>query len=438
MSAETIAAETVVAAKPLPGATRNRILAYVGLLMLLLGAGSPANGLIDLPISFLLKNKLHLPSHEVANFRLLASVPLYLSFMFGFARDRWNLFGRKDRGLLMVFGALCAATYGLFAFAPATYPVLLAAVLLSSVAWSFAHAAQQGLSTQIGQQHVMSGQVSTIWNIFIVVPYLASYLAGGALSQALEGGAASLAARTLFLAGAALLAGVALVGLWRPKVVFDNLAKEPAPTRAWDDLKRLVRHWPVYPALGMWFLFSFAPGSGTPLQYYLQNTLHATDSQWGQWNAIFAGAFIPTYLLFGVLCRRFPLRTLLWWGTLVAVPQMVPLWFIHSVDQALIAAAVIGLLGGVVNAAMVDLLIRSAPPGLQGTTLMMSVSLYWIAIRFGDVLGTRLYDHFGGFGVCVIAITVAYALMIPVLMLVPKRLIATADGEVAPAATAAE
>jgi hypothetical protein len=25
------------------------------------------------------------------------------------------------------------------------------------------------------------------------------------------------------------------------------------------------------------------------------------------------------------------------------------------------------------------------------------VSLYWIAIRFGDVLGTHLYEQFGGF-----------------------------------------
>jgi MFS family permease len=424
-------AEARIAATQLSAGTRNRNLAYVGLLMLLIGMGSPANGLIDLPISFLLKNKLHLASHEVANFRLLASVPLYLSFVFGFARDRWNLFGRKDRALLVLFGGLCGLSYGLFAFSPATYPVLLTGVLLSSVAWSFAHAAQQGLSTQIGQQHAMSGQVSTIWNIFIVVPYLISYLLGGALSQVLEGGNADQGARALFLIGAALLAAVGLLGVWRPKVVYDNLTPEPAPTRAWDDLKRLARHWPVYPALGMWFLFSFAPGSGTPLQYYLQNTLHATDSQWGQWNAIFAGAFIPTYLLFGALCRRYPLSKLLWWGTIVAVPQMVPLWFIHSVDQALLAAAAIGLLGGVVNAAMIDLLIRSAPPGLQGTTLMMSVSLYWIAVRFGDVLGTRLYDHFGGFGVCVIAITVAYALMIPVLMLVPKPLIATADGEVA-------
>ena len=47
--------------------------------------------------------------------------------------------------------------------------------------------------------------------------------------------------------------------------------------------------------------------------------------------------------------------------------------------------------------------------------------LYFIASRFGDVLGTKLYDHFGGFTVCVIAITVVYALILPTLLLVPKR-----------------
>ena len=60
---------------------------------------------------------------------------------------------------------------------------------------------------------------------------------------------------------------------------------------------------------------------------------------------------------------------------------------------------------------------------------MMSFGLYYIAGRFGDVLGTRLYDHFGTFTVCVIAITVTYALILPLILLVPKHLIATADGE---------
>ena len=96
---------------------------------------------------------------------------------------------------------------------------------------------------------------------------------------------------------------------------------------------------------------------------------------------------------------------------------------------ALIAAVPIGLMGGVATAAYLDLIIRSCPQGLQGTTLMMSSSLFFIASRFGDVLGTNLYDHYGGFSVCVIAITVVYALILPTLLLVPKRLIATADGQ---------
>jgi hypothetical protein len=76
--------------------------------------------------------------------------------------------------------------------------------------------------------------------------------------------------------------------------VFDNLQVERASDAYLvDDIKRLVRHWPIYPALLIWFLWNFAPGSGTPLKYYLQDTLHAQDAQWGQWNAIFSAPSFP-------------------------------------------------------------------------------------------------------------------------------------------------
>jgi len=69
-------------------------------------------------------------------------------------------------------------------------------------------------------------------------------------------------------------------------------------------------------------------------------------------------------------CGKFPWRMcqgpLLLWGTVVAVPQMVPLLFIHSIAGAFIAAVPIGLMGGVGTAAYLDLIIRSCPRGLQG------------------------------------------------------------------------
>lgn len=430
VSEDAAVPERAAAPAPLPAALRWRIFLYLSALIFLLSFGAPNGGLIDIPVSFFLKNKLHLTAQEVATFRVIAGVPLYLSWIFGFLRDSWSPFGMRDRGFLVLFGASSAGLYLVFAFIPISETTLLAALILLTASFLFVASAQSGLAATLGQQHVMSGQISAVWNIVGALPVVAALLLGGGFSDLLEGRSADQAARALFLAGAAIMAAVAAYGVWKPRSVFGQIrAEHGTGLRPLEDIKRLARHWPIYPAMLIWLLWNFAPGSATPLQYYLQNTLQADDAAWGQWNAIFAAAFIPTFLLYGYLCRRFPLRTLLWWGTVVAVPQMVPLLFIHSVAGALIAAVPIGLMGGVSSAAYIDLIIRSCPRALQGTTLMLSSALYFVAARFGDVLGTILYDHYGGFSVCVIAITVVYALILPVLLLVPKRLIASKDGE---------
>ena len=119
-SADTVA-PVAVAPTALPYLVRERIFLYLGVLIVLLAFGSPSGGLIDIPISFLLKNKLHLQAHELADFRLVSGIPLYLSCVFGFVRDTWNPFGMRDRGFMMLFGAITAGLYVLFAFTPITY-----------------------------------------------------------------------------------------------------------------------------------------------------------------------------------------------------------------------------------------------------------------------------------------------------------------------------
>lgn len=435
-------AEAARADKPadLPVPDRVRILVYLSVLVVLLGYGAPNGGLIDTPISFFLKNKLHLKAHDVAEFRFLSGIPLYLAFLWGFVRDNWNPFGRRDRGYMILFGFICAAFYAYFAFVPPSAATLLIAVLLLTSAFLFVLSAQTGLSATIARQHVMTGQWSSVFNMVGSIAGLVPLVAGGYLSNLLESKNADLAARILFLAGGAAMTLIALYTIWRPRVVYDNVRAEQKEFHPLQDVRRLFAHWPVYPALLIWFLWNFAPGSATPLQFYLQNTLHADDAAWGNWQAIFAGSFIPTFALYGYLCRKLPLRTLLIWGTVAGVPQMIPLLFTPNVTLALIAAAPIGLMGGVASAAYIDLLIRSCPKGLEGTMLMASNALYYLVARGGDILGTNLYEGLhidlfglharlpGGFGVCVAAITFVYALILPTLMLVPARLTATPDG----------
>jgi predicted MFS family arabinose efflux permease len=432
MTIQIADAETLAAPQStdLPGATRNRILIYLGVLTLMVSFGAPFGGLISLPVTYFLKNRLHFSAVQVAEFLLITGIPLYISALWGFVRDNWNPFGIRDRGYMILFGFLCAAVYGVSAFAPVTPLGLGTAMIVLTCAFLFVQSGQLGLTAVIGRQHVMSGQVSALWNAVTSIPVLAAFAAGGFLSDALKGQHAELAARTLFLIGGAVLAVIAAFAIWRPRVVFDNVRDEqPVKAAPLHDVGRLLRHWPIYPALFIWFLWNFAPGSVTPLQYYLQDQLHADDATFGLWNAVFAGFFIPTYMLYGWLCRRVKLGKLIFWGTVIGVPQMVPLLFIHSPTLAVIMAAPSGLMGGLCTAAYLDLIIRSCPKGLEGTVVMMTTAFYYIVTNLGNLLGTYLYSHFGGFGVCVIAITLVYASILPAILLVPKRLLATADGE---------
>ncbi|MDE2363757.1 MAG: MFS transporter [Hyphomicrobiales bacterium] len=427
-------AEPLAAPDYLPPAARARIFFYIGGLIVLLSFADPNGGLMDVPVTFFLKNRLHLSASEVATFRLMSAIPLYISFLFGLARDNWSPFGIGDRGWIAAFGAVSVALYLGFASIPVSYGSLLAAMMLLTSSFLFISSAQNGLLSTLGRQHAMSGQASAASNIFAAIPAVAALLIGGAFSELLETHAADGAARLLFLAGAAISALVSAYGLLRPAAVFEKLeAEHPERAQPIADLAILLKHRPIYPALLIWLLWNFAPGSTTPLQYYLQNTLHAADAAWGAWNAIFAASFVPTFLVFGVLCQRMKLRALLWIGTLIAVPQFVPLLFVNSATGALIAAAPIGLLGGIATAAYYDLIIRSCPRGLEGTTMMLSGGLYYVSSRFGDVLGTHIYEKAGGFGICVAMITAVYASILVVLLFVPREIVDYADGQIRPA-----
>ena len=232
---------------------------------------------------------------------------------------------------------------------------------------------------------------------------------------------------------AALTALIALFGLWKPRAVFSHAYDKPqaSSTNFVGNVKRLVKHRAVYPAVLICFLWNFAPGAATPLQFYLTDQLHASDAVYSYYNGIFAASFIPTFLLYGFLCKKVPLKKLLWWGTIVAVPQMIPLAFIHSGNLALVLAVPIGLMGGVATASYFDLAMRSCPPGLQGTLMMLVDGVFALSARGGDLLGSKIYNSSPthGFLYCVIATTAVYALILPLILLVPKELIATADGE---------
>jgi hypothetical protein len=408
------------------GNTRTRqIFLYFGPLTLLIYLLAPER-LLDIPTSYMLKNQLHATAAQVSSFRVLTGIPIYLGFVFGVTRDLWSPMNLRDRGFLMLFPSLTAMILMVMALGHVTYTSLLIGMTAVMISFQFIIAAYQGLIALIGQEALMSGRLSALWNIFSYLPLSAAAFAAGFITEHMTPG-------ETFLIVAAPTLLISLFGLWKPRAVFLH-TYDSTLARGSDllgDIKRLLRHRAIFPALLINFLWYFTPGVQTALQYHLAEHLHAADSIYADYYGIYIVSFLPTFLLYGFLCTRVPHRTLLWWSTLIAVPAIIPLAFIHSGDQALLLAIPMGLMGGLASAAYYDLAMRSCPAGLQGTFMMLTVGIYVLSLRGSDLLGSWIYANSSvhGFLYCVIATTATTALILSVIPLIPKQLTATADGE---------
>jgi MFS family permease len=407
----------------------NQTFFYFGWLTLLLYLATPAGYLIDIQTSYMLKNHLHATATQISMFRLLTAIPVYFAFAFGLIRDQWNPFGLRDRGYFLLFAPATAVALLWMATSNLSYTGLLIGMSVAMLTSRFLAAAYQGLMALVGQERLMSGRLSALWNVVSSIPVVAGAFASGYISGHLP-------PRDAFYLVAALTFLIALFGFWKPSAVFSHTYEKPQASHSnfVGNVRRLLKHRAVYPAVLICFLWNFAPGAATPLQFYLSDQLHASDAVFSYYNGVFAAAFIPTFLLYGYLCKRVALKKLLWWGTIIAVPQMIPLAFIHSGELAVVLAAPIGLMGGIATASYFDLAMRSCPPGLQGTLMMLVDGVFALSARGGDLLGARIYNtsptH--GFLYCVIATTAVYALILPLILMVPKELIATADGQANP------
>jgi MFS family permease len=402
---------------------RGQIVLYFGILTMALGLGRPDIGLAQLPVQFFLKDRLHLSPTQQATFGLLANIPFYAGFLFGFMRDRYRPLGWGDRGYLLLATPFGVACYCWLAQSPVTYARLLGAVLLVSLVFQWLLAATQGLLATVGQQQLMTGRLGAMWMFALTAPGVVAGFGGGWLAK-------HVSMQATFWLVAAITLILFFQAFWRPAAIF---TAEQESHNLMDEgglqaIRRLFQHRPYWLAAGVMLCWNFVPGWFTPLLFHMTKTVGMSSETYGLFQAIMAAGNGVAIIFYGFLCRRMSLHPLLWIGTLFGIIPSVMMFLIHNPTQGIILAFIAGPLNGIANAGYMDLLLRSCPRKLEGTgtTLVYSVNL--LAVYVSDVFGAWLYQR-GGYVLAfsVSALTTATVfLFIPFL---PKRLIAYRDGE---------
>ena len=397
------------------------VLAYFAVLNIAIGLGSPL-GIAAIPITYFLKDNLHLTPVQLAVFLAVGTAPVCIGFVFGFIRDRSRSARWGDRHYLLVCAIAAAAVYLWIATSTIDYFKLLSLVLIVVTVYVMIFAAAQALMTGVAQAHGMTGRLSVVFGFGYFVPAVLSALAGGWL-------VAHVSVRGTFLIAAGVTIVIALQSFWRLDAAAEFESQLGHSEDGMTALKRLLRHRPLWPAAAIFFLWNFSPGWGTPMFYHLTEQVHISSELFGTFTAMQSLFFLPTTLLYGLLCVRAPLSRLLWWGTIVAILQAPIMFLAQGPVSTIVVAVLYGLSGGFATAAYLDLIMRSCPKGLEGTAMMVAqTSTFALAGSSGNLLGSWIYSM-GGFTWAVIITALATALIVPVLRAVPPELTATRDGE---------
>ncbi len=378
-----------------------------------------------LPMQFVLKNQLKLPPNRIALFGILTDLPFYIGMAIGFLRDRWRPFGQGDRGYFLLMPPLIAGTYLILQAGPLDYMRMAVAFICIGLFGVLLGAAANGLLAVAGQRNGLPGRIATIMLVTSAVARIVSSSAGGWLTDHRP-------PQTSLLISAGLAALMTLLAFWKPRAVFGAEEARPPVNAAqegvWQALGRLARSRAVYLPAIILFLWNFAPGWGTPLFFYLTDTVKLSSAAYGNVRAALSAGGLVFTLLYGPLCCRFRFRSLMIWGTVLGTLGGAIFLWIHTPLQAYTVAFLAGGSCGIAITSYYDLLVRCCPRELEGAAFMFTTAMSYIAGDTSDLFGSHLYER-GGFGLALGVTVVTTALILPVLLFVPRRLTAPREGE---------
>jgi predicted MFS family arabinose efflux permease len=351
------------------------------------GIGQARVGIILQPLTSYLKTHGWTPLEVTAYFGAL-NFPWVIKPVFGLISDFVPLFGYRRTSYLLLASAAAAAGYAGIALLdePAEFALFL---LLTSYAMATASTLCGALLAENGRTFERSSLfVGQQWLWFYVAIMLSAFV-GGQLVEQLSASSA--------LKSAAALAAVAPLAVIVATPLLLSEARSPASRAAFrDTLHGIVaalksrRLWLV--ALFL-FLYAFAPGFGTPLYYYMTDTLRFSQSYIGVLGSIASAGWIAGALLHRWLMRRMSAESLLYLSIALGTVSAASFLLLSDQTMAAIVNFANGLAQMIATIASLTVAARYCPRRAEGFAFAGLMSVSNLADIGSINAGAFLYEH---------------------------------------------
>jgi len=340
-----------------------------------------------LPITFLLKDQLHIGKEEISRFFFLCGLAWYFKPVAGILVDAFPLFRTRRRWYMIIGATLACASWIAIAFVPKTYTSLLYTSIVINAFMVIASTATGAFLVEAGQSMGATGRLTAL-RLFVqnfctlIQGPLGGWLASGAFAIAAG-------ANAFFILTMVPIAYFFLRE--RPQEV--NNAQ--AFANAGRQLKIIGKSGTLWFAIIFIGLFYFAPGFGTPLTFRQSDELHFSKQFIGTLGSFGGGAGILAAVVYGFLTKRIALRPLMFFGVAAAASGTLFYLLYNNSVSAMLIDSQNGFFFTLAELTLLDLAARATPKGCEGLGYSLILSMRNVALFGADWVGSYLADDKG-------------------------------------------
>ena len=360
---------------------------FFAIVYLVEGIGQARVGIIYQPLTSYLKDSGWTPLQVTAYFAVL-NFPWIIKPVFGLVSDFVPLFGYRRKSYLIIASICAVGAYAWIArlAEPGEFALLL---LLTSYAMATASTLCGALLAENGQSFRLSSSfVSQQW-LWFYIAIMASSFVGGALVEALPALSALQAA-----AGIAAVAPIAMVLasvflLDERKVGVSGLEMR----LTFQSIVSASKSAKLYLVAVFLFLYSFAPGFGTPLYYFMTDELKFSQGYIGILGSIASAGWIAGALVHRLASARMSSKALL--NLSIVLGTLSAASFLLLADE--VTAAIVNFANGaammIATIASLTLAADYCPKRSEGFAFAGLMSIMNLADVFSNTVGAYLYEH---------------------------------------------
>jgi len=362
-------------------------MAFFALVYVVEGLGQ-TGGLIAQPLNYFLKEQYGWTPVQVTAYLTVLNFPWIIKPVYGIVSDFIPLFGYRRKAYLVIANGAAAAAY--FWVASLTAPgEILFALLLTAYAMAASSTLSGAVLVENGQRLGVSDTfVNQEW-LWFNVAAVASALLGGVLVEHLSP-AGALHTAAMIVGVAPFLAIFGSLFLIEEERSRADLAQLKGTFRA---LLASLRRRELWLVGGFLFLYSFNPGFGTPLYYYMTDELRFSQQFIGILGAVSSGGWIAGALIYRWGLRGMTSQALLYLSIACGVAATLLFLLLADPVAALLINFAAGIAGMISMVASLTLAADFCPPRSEGFTFAALLSLTNLAMSLGDNIGSLLFEH---------------------------------------------